>query len=54
MADLKGDSYDKLSWQKQSSPAKGSGGDVALGSMVTSVLLSCWSWSRCADMETFS
>ena len=25
-----------------------------MGSMVTSVLSSCWSWSRCTDTETFA
>ena len=31
---------------------KGSGDDAVLGSMVTSVLPSHWSWSCCTDMET--
>ena len=33
---------------------QGSGDDAVLGSMVTSVLLACWSWSLCTDMETFA
>ena len=33
---------------------KGSGGDVVLGSTVTSVLPSFWSWSRCTDKATFA
>ena len=44
-------SYPDKRWP---SPAKGSGGDAVLGSMVTFVLLSFWSWSRCTNMETFS
>ena len=30
------------------------GDDAVLGSMVTSVLPSCWSWSCYTDMETFA
>ena len=44
-------SYPDKRW---SSPAKGSGDDAVLGSMVTSILPSFWSWSRCTNMETFA
>ena len=44
-------SYPDKRW---SSPAKGSGHDAVLGSMVTPVLPSFWPWSRCTDMETFA
>ena len=33
---------------------KGSGGDDVLGSTVTSVWPSFWSWSRCTDMDAFA
>ena len=39
---------------KRSSPAKSSGGDAILGSTMTSVLPSSWSWSRCTDIATFA
>ena len=53
-ASLKGDNEYKLSLQKVVLPAKGSGDDAAVGSMITSVLPSYRSWSRCTDMETFA
>ena len=42
-------SYPDYRW---SSTAKGTGDDAILGSTVTSVPPSSWSWSRCTDMET--
>ena len=35
-------------------PAKSSGGDTVLGSTMTSVLPSSWSWSSCTDIATFA
>ena len=51
---LKGTTSKSYPDKRWSSPAKGSGGDAVLGSTVTFVLPSCWSWSRCTDMETFA
>ena len=54
MARFEGEHLVQLILTKVVFTCKGCGGDAALGSMVTFVLSSCFSWSRCTDMETFA